>query len=265
MNNFHKNPYSQFQEDIYRKVRTETYGEDLEQSGWGTREECRKLISWLELGADTHALDLACKTGWSTLLIESEASCEVVGGDNDGQGLEIAKSAAENAGLAKRVRFETVDFAKPLPFPDSSFDALVVFDGTNRIPDRLTAFEDWRRLLKSGSQLILVDNLVITGPFTNQDIAKRCPFGRCQLLPAGENERLLRKAGFDIQRIENVNKNAVEIASRWRNARRKHRRELTVLEGTGPYEEMQNWLTVTHRLADENRLTRWSFQATAGR
>ena len=55
--------YGNYEQDVYRQVRTETYGEDLGQTSWVTTEESNSIPKLLELTAECRVLEIGCGSG----------------------------------------------------------------------------------------------------------------------------------------------------------------------------------------------------------
>src|SRR6185436_15528326 len=116
--------YGHLSSDVNTKVRAETFGVDLGQSGWITVEEQDLFIRWLGLAPGARLLDIACGSGGPTLRIAQETGCDVWGIDIHDRAIAEATARASAAGLAERVRFQHEDASRPLPFPDGSVDAI---------------------------------------------------------------------------------------------------------------------------------------------
>ena len=83
-------------------------------------------------------------------------------------------------------------------------------------------------------------------------------------MPEGENQRLLRAAGFELLRDDDVTGNEVENAlSRWIAARDKRRDDLIAIEGADQEmdEGTQAFLRTVHALSASRRLSRHLFVA----
>ena len=55
--------YSNYEADVYRQVRIETYGEDLGQTSWVTPDESREVPKLLGLTSDAFVLEIGCGSG----------------------------------------------------------------------------------------------------------------------------------------------------------------------------------------------------------
>ena len=253
--------YGEFELDARRRVRLETYGEDIGQNGWLTAEEWRAMIGWLAIRPGSRVLDVACGSGGPALELARATGATVVGVDVNRHAIKTARGLAQREGLAAVVRYEEVDAARPLPFPDGSFDAIVCIDAINHLPDRRAVLADWRRLLRPGGTVLFTDPIVVTGLLTSEEIAARASIGFFVFSPLAENERLVREAGFELVRCDDSTENVVEVTCRWRDARARHRSELVEDEGEETFEGLQQFLSVAHTLARERRLSRYTLLA----
>ena len=94
-----------------------------------------------------------------------------------------------------------------------------------------------------------------------EDLAQHRELGQGEA-PPGIDEQLLRDAGFVDIRVEDVTRNMSEVASRWREARAFHKRELDEAEGVEENATFQHFLDVVDTLARERRLSRLAYVAT---
>ncbi|MEP6729454.1 MAG: methyltransferase domain-containing protein [bacterium] len=163
------------------------------------------------------------------------------------------------SGHSDRARFILADASVRLPFEDASFDALSCIDAMNHFTDRLGVLEEWKRLLRTGGRAIFTDPVVVTGPVTNSELARRSSIGAFLFVPLGVNERRIEKAGLHLVKQEDVTSNAALIAGRWREARQRHREALIRVEGDARFEGLQNFFETVHRLAAERRLSRIAY------
>lgn len=248
--------YGEFDLDARRQVRLETYGEDIGQNGWLTAEEWRTATGRLAVGEGSSVLDVACGSGGPAVDLARRIGAAVVGVDANERAIETARELAGRAELRSSVRFEHADAARPLPFADGSFDAVVCMDAINHLPDRAAILADWHRLLRPGGSILFTDPIVVTGLLSSEEIALRASIGFFLFSLREENERLVREAGFELVRRDDATANVVEVSARWRAARERHRAELVADEGEETFEGLQRFLAVVHNLAAERRLSR---------
>jgi SAM-dependent methyltransferase len=167
-----------------------------------------------------------------------------------------ASERAAEAGAAARVRFLTADATAPLAFEDGAFDALLCVDSMNHFPDRPAVLAEWHRVLRPGGHALFTDPVVITGPVTNDELAQRSSIGAFLFVPHDVMVRFVGAAGFTIVREEDLTANAARVAGRWRDARQARRAELTSIEGSERFEDLQRFFAAVHVLSRERRLSR---------
>jgi SAM-dependent methyltransferase len=163
--------------------------------------------------------------------------------------------------LSDRVGFEVVDAGKPLPFPAERFDAVISNDAMCHIPNRLAVLRDWHRVLRPGGRALFTDAMVLTGVASHEELAIRSSIGFYLIVPPGANEALLAEAGFTVRAVQDVTDNEVQVASRWLQARARHRAALVAREGEANFEGLQRFLSCVHTLSAERRLSRFAYLA----
>jgi SAM-dependent methyltransferase len=163
--------------------------------------------------------------------------------------------------VADLTRFEVVDARGELPFPAGKFDAIVSNDSMCHIAGRPDVLRDWHRMIKPGGRILFTDALVVTGPVTHEEVAARSSIGYYLFVPPGVNEAMLREAGFEILAVQDVTANAAEVASRWHDARARHRQALVAREGEPNFDGLQRFLGCVHTLSAERRLSRFAYLA----
>ena len=259
--NLYDNVYGDFASDAERAVRQETYGEDLGQSSWTTAREWLGFADQLGIAAGTEVLEVGSGSGGPAVYLAGKRGCRVTGVDVNPLGVRNAASLAEARGVSERVRFEAVDANKPLPFADASFDVVVSNDTMCHIANRAAVLRDWYRVLRPGGRALFSDAMVITGPVSHEEIATRSSIGFYLFVPPGVNEAMLREAGFAVTSVEDVTNNAAEVASRWHDARARHREPLVAREGETNFEGLQRFLRCVNVLSVERRLSRFAYLA----
>lgn len=253
--------YGNYEQDAYREVRLETYGEDFGQTSWVNTEESHEIPHRLDLTPDCSVLEIGSGSGRYALYVAETARCQVVGLDLNAEGVHTANVLAERRNLSAQVRFQQCDVSQPLPFGDANFDAIFSNDVFCHIPGRLALLRGLWRVLKPGGRMIFSDALVIGGTISNDEIAIRSSIGYYVFVPPGENEKLIKAAGFQQVDTSDTTANAAEVARRWHDAREKRKPELTRIEGTTNFDGLQKFLACVRTLTNERRLLRLLYLA----
>jgi 2-polyprenyl-3-methyl-5-hydroxy-6-metoxy-1,4-benzoquinol methylase len=253
--------YGHFDTELYSEIRREAFGEDIGQNSWLTAEEQDRFLSWLDLSPGKTLLDVACGAGGPALRIAVKTGASVIGIDVHEQAIATGNALAKQRGLSQAAEFRVVDAARPLPFSDSTFDAITCIDAINHLPDRPRVIGGLVRLLKAKGRLLFTDPLIVNGPLTNAEIAVRSSAGFYVFVPPGYDEHVLIQCGLRVVVSEDVTQNTAEIADRRRVARESHAQALCEIEGNQAFAAQQEFLTVASRLAKEDRLSRFAFVA----
>jgi ubiquinone/menaquinone biosynthesis C-methylase UbiE len=248
--------YGNYEAEVYRQIRVETYGKDLGQTSWVTAEESAEIPGLLKLSRDSQALEIGCGSGRYALHLASEVGCKITGIDLNEPGIARAKKLASAAGLSGQVIFERCDAAKALPFADAQFDAVFSNDVLCHIPGREGVLREIWRVLKPGARMLFSDALIIGGVISHQEIASRSAIGYYLFSPPGENERMLEAAGLRLLKVMDTTENARLIAGRWHEARAKQADQLTKIEGAENFSGLQHFLSSVKQLSQERRLLR---------
>lgn len=103
-------------------------------------------------------LDVACGTGDLTQLFAATPAATVIGLDFTPQMLDIArdKQKFRPRAQADKIRYIEGD-AQNLPFPDASFDVVSIAFGIRNVADPVRAVAQFRRVLKPGGRLIVLE------------------------------------------------------------------------------------------------------------
>src|SRR5215216_6855101 len=248
--------YSHFTEQVLAAIRQETFGEDIGQNSWLTVDEYDRFISWLRLEPQQHVLEVASGSGGPARYFAEHTRCHVTGIDANESGVETATQSLAQTGLADRVTFKIADATTRLPFADNTFDGLTCIDALNHLPNRLSVFREWHRVLRPGRRAVFTDPVLITGPVTNDELALRSSIGVFLFVPPGVNEQLIERSGFKLVQQEDVSANCASVAGRWYEARQRYKEALLQIEGEERLEGLQKFFDAVHRLTSERRLSR---------
>jgi SAM-dependent methyltransferase len=251
----YNNTYGNFTDRVLAEVRAEAFGKDIGQNSWITAQEMLMLIEPLRLNDDSVVLEVACGSGGPAMFLAKSTRCKIHGVDSN----ENAIQTARNQSSRTEIHFEVADANQQLPFEEGKFDAIVCMDAVNHFCDRFQILREWHRLLKKGGRFLYTDPIVITGPLTNDEIAKRSSIGFFVLVPQGANEKWIEDAEFRLIEKHDVTSAAAAIAKRWCDARAKRQTDLESLEGKERFEGLQTFLDVVHRLYSEKRLSRFAY------
>ena len=146
-----------------------------------------------------------------------------------------------------------------------TFDAVTCIDAINHLHDRALVLGDWYRVLKAGGRLVFTDPITVTGALTNEETAIRASIGFFLFVPHGADEVMLRKAGFEVKRIEDRTENVARVARRWHEARAANESKVRKLEGDKEYEGQQTFFDVAATLAEQRSLSRFAYLAIKDR
>lgn len=253
--------YGNYEAELYRQIRIETYGDDLGQTSWVTTEESNQIPHLLNLASHSSVFELGCGSGRYALQVAKQCGCQVLGVDINESGVRTARRLAEAAQMSPQCRFEQCDASKALPYADGDFDAAFSNDVLCHIPSREHILQELLRVLRPGGRLIFSDALVINGVVSSRELAIRSSIGNYVFLPNGLNEQLIEQAGFRLVQADDTTPNASMIAKRWHDARESRRETLIAFEGETSFDGLQEFLYRVHTLTSERRLLRMLYTA----
>src|ERR1700721_3267039 len=101
--------YGNYDADVYRQVRLETYGVDFGQTSWVTTEESAQIPDLLELTSNSSVLEIGCGSGVYAVHIAETIGCHITGLDINALGIHNANQLALNSGMDRQAHFEVCD------------------------------------------------------------------------------------------------------------------------------------------------------------
>jgi ubiquinone/menaquinone biosynthesis C-methylase UbiE len=122
----------------------------------------RRLASALGLRPGWRVVDVASGPGTTARLLAAEYAVTVDGVELGESAVELARSAANEAGLSSRVRFHRGD-AERLPLPDAIADVVVCECAFCTFPDKAAAAAEFARVLRPGGRVGITDVTVEDG------------------------------------------------------------------------------------------------------
>jgi ubiquinone/menaquinone biosynthesis C-methylase UbiE len=196
--------------------------------------------------ARSKILEVGAGTGVMSLLL-AELGYTVTASDISKGMLDEARRKATNRRLG--ITFEIAD-AEALPFGEQSFDAVFGRHILWTLPHPARALGEWRRVLKPGGRLVLVDSLAAPSSVAGRlqglvsDLLRRLrrpsgtghrysPQVHAALPLAGNGDPtrytdLIREAGFELtgtetlDRLKQLESRAMPLAERWHAQDRKY-------------------------------------------
>ena len=158
-------------------------------------ESFQTQLKMLEIRPGDRVLDIGCGIGERAAQMAEfvGADGKVVGTDLSSLMVEASESRYGNSGLP--LEFYVAD-ACDHPFPDASFDRIRTERVLMYIKDLDAAFAEFRRLLKDGGKLLVVDFVwdSIVFSHSNKDLTRRITQFLCDSFPSG-------RIGADLFRI----------------------------------------------------------------
>ena len=174
-------------------------GDSLHPGGLRLTE---RLGQMLELMPARRALDIACGSGTSAILLAGQFGCAVVGVDLAPPLIARARSAASREGLGALLDFALGD-AEALPFSDGSFDVVFSECAISTFPDKLASAREMVRVLKCGGRLGFTDVVLTRGEIPEElqgwFSQAACIAGACS---AERYQQIFASAGFSGWREE---------------------------------------------------------------
>jgi SAM-dependent methyltransferase len=248
--------YATFDSPLSKQLRQEAYGEDVGQHSWLTADELRSDVARLSLTVSSRLLDVGCGPCGPLVFAVKSTGCRGTGLDVSASAIDSGRARALAAGVQDRVALVEADLDLPSPFADSSFDAVICLDVIVHLRSRKALFDEMARLLVPSGKFLLTDASVITGPISNEELARRSVNGYTQFVPPAINEKLLEAAGFRLIDRQDRTGSVVLIASGRLKALLTHRAEIEAANGHHAFVRQQRYAETVIALSERRALSR---------
>jgi demethylmenaquinone methyltransferase/2-methoxy-6-polyprenyl-1,4-benzoquinol methylase len=117
----------------------------------------RRAVAALDPQPGERFLDLATGTADVALaVLRRQPDATVVGLDPSHQMLAVGAAKARAAGVAGKMTLLPGD-AQELPFPDATFDGIIIAFGIRNVPDRSLALAEMARVLRRGGRAVILE------------------------------------------------------------------------------------------------------------
>ncbi len=128
------------------------------------------------LRAGGRVADVGCGMGWSSIgIARAYPQARVDGFDVDEPSVEQARRHAEEAGVADRVRFTTVDAAAA--GEPGSYDLVTAFECVHDLADPVAVLAAMHRMVRPGGTVLVVDEKVAERFTAPGDVIERLMYG----------------------------------------------------------------------------------------
>jgi len=120
--------------------------------------------------------DVGCGAGWSTIaLAQAYPDAVLIGFDVDPPSIEMARTAAQQAGVADRVSFRLAE-GETLPEHDR-FDAAFMFECLHDMPRPVEILTSIRSSMRPGGLVVIMDEAVADEFSAPGDVVDQCMYG----------------------------------------------------------------------------------------
>ncbi len=169
----------------------------------------RELIEILDVGEDSHVLDIGSGLGGPARRLAKATGCRVTGVDLSEDYCAVGNELTGWLGLSKRVHLEPGDATKLERFAPSSFDAAWSIHVGMNIEDKGSLYASIAHVLKPGAPFVLFDILSAGAEEPQYPAPWAATPEQSFLASADEMSTHLERAGFSIIEIRDQTSQAL--------------------------------------------------------
>lgn len=169
----------------------------------------RELIELLDVGADSHVLDVGSGLGGPARRLAKATGCRVTGIDLSEDYCAVGNELTGWLGLSERVRLEPGDATKLERFAPSSFDAAWTIHVGMNIEDKGSLYESVAHVSKPGARFVLFDILSTGAGEPQYPTPWAATSEQSFLATVDEMSAHLQGAGFSIVEIKDQTPQAI--------------------------------------------------------
>jgi cyclopropane fatty-acyl-phospholipid synthase-like methyltransferase len=165
------------------------------------------VVERCRLAAGQRVLDVGSGNGKATLRVAAAHQVQVTGITLSAYQVALSRKLAEEQRLAQAVNFCIADMQN-IPFPDGMFDAAFAIESVCHVTDRMLAFTEIDRVLRTGARVAVTD-FVLRRPILDSE--KRAivetinaDFQIAPILPRESYEAVVRAAGLEVVEFTDI-------------------------------------------------------------
>ena len=169
----------------------------------------RELIEILDVGADSHVLDVGSGLGGSARRLAKATGCRVTGVDLSEDYCAVGNELTGWLGLSERVRLKPGDATRLERFAPSSFDAAWSIHVGMNVEDKGALYAGVAHVLKPGAPFVVFDILAAGAEEPRYPAPWAATPEQSFLATADEMSAHLERAGFSIMEIKDETSQAL--------------------------------------------------------
>ena len=144
---------SEWMEKIWAEALGENYPAGLDQYGYFTFHDLRRIAAFAETSPGEKLLDIGCGKGGPGLKLAEELQLQLTGIDIIPEAIDQANAFASQFNLAYPAHFQIGGFMD-IPVAENSMDCVISIDSLWAAPDKIQALAAIKNILKPGGRFI---------------------------------------------------------------------------------------------------------------